>query len=85
MPTQLFHLLGYRHLYNLVQQDKMLRELTEHHYDSKKRCSIFWRAYQIVEAGLQAVYETVVAQEKKRLEEFTETFLKLEVQLKKLA
>ena len=29
--------------------------------------------------------EAVVAQEKKRLEEFTETFLKLEVQLKKLA
>jgi valyl-tRNA synthetase len=29
--------------------------------------------------------EAVVVQEKKRLEEFTETFLKLEVQLKKLA
>jgi valyl-tRNA synthetase len=29
--------------------------------------------------------EAVVAQEKKRLEEFTETFEKLEVQLKKLA
>jgi valyl-tRNA synthetase len=29
--------------------------------------------------------EAVVAQEKKRLEEFTETFEKLEAQLKKLA